>query len=214
MKKSLIAILMTTVILLSLMAPLLSIPIVQAADPSSWYKTVNGVLATDYYSLYPYETNPSLKIGFSKFGELINSDDNVGLEYGAVDPFAYPVGAGISSTVPKRMWVQGWLINITYTHRTQGARNVWACALHSDSVEYGNDWIRVEFADGWSDTYGYEDPRDPGYLIYGTGTYGATLVNGGRKSNARNFSVSMKSSGFRRSRLRPSRRSTIYDHLT
>jgi len=214
MKKSLIAILMTTVILLSLMAPLLSIPIVQAADPSSWYKTVNGVLATDYYSLYPYETNPSLKIGFSKFGELINSDDNVGLEYGAVDPFAYPVGAGISSTVPKRMWVQGWLINITYTHRTQGARNVWACALHSDSVEYGNDWIRVEFADGWSDTYGYEDPRDPGYLIYGTGTYGATLVNGGRKTNgtAVTDSIEVLYDGPRE--FIAVCRTTIYDHLT
>ena len=48
--------------------------------------TVSGVLDSDYYSLYPYETNASLKVGFSKYGELINSAANVGLEYGAVDP--------------------------------------------------------------------------------------------------------------------------------
>jgi len=182
MKKSLIAILMTAVILLSLAAPLISILPVSATDPSEWYMTVNGVLDSDYYVLYPYETDNSLKIGFSKFGELINSEDNVGLEYGEVDPYAYPVGSGISTTVPKRMWVQGWLMNISYTHRTLGARNVWATAIHADSVAYGNDWIRVDFPNDHI-VLDVEDPRDSGYLIYGTGTYGDTLVNGGRKTN-------------------------------
>jgi hypothetical protein len=173
---------MTVVILLSLAAPLIAILPVKAADPSDWYMTVNGVLDSDYYSLYPYETADSLKVGFSKYGELINSAANVGLEYGDVDPFAYPVGSSVSPTVPKRMWVQGWLINITYTHRTLGARNVWATAIHADSVAYGNDWIRVDFP---NDHIGadVEDPRDSGYLIYGDGAYGSTLVHGGRKTN-------------------------------
>ncbi|MEM3105113.1 MAG: hypothetical protein QXD69_06390, partial [Candidatus Bathyarchaeia archaeon] len=42
------------VMLLSLLAPILLIQPVSAADPAYWYITVNGVLTTDYYSLYPY----------------------------------------------------------------------------------------------------------------------------------------------------------------
>jgi len=115
MKKSLIAIVMTAVILFSMILPLISVPSVKAAvDPSDWYKTVSGVLDSDYYSLYPFEKNASLKIGFSKFGELINNGENVGLEFGAVDPFAPPAGSGLTQYVPKRDWLQGWLINITY----------------------------------------------------------------------------------------------------
>lgn len=181
MKKSVIGLLMTAVMMLSLATPIISTA--SAADPSEWYSTVSGVLSTDYYTLYPFEKN-NLVIGFSKFGELINSATNVALEYGEVDPYAYPAGSSETSTVPKRMWVQGWLINISYTHRTLGPRNVWAAALHSDSVNYGNDWIRVDFTNDRSTTYGLEDPRDPGYLIYdGAGSYGKTLVNGGRKTN-------------------------------
>lgn len=167
----------------SLLFPIIFTQIALATDPSDWYLTVNGVLDTDYYSLYPYETDKSLKIGFSKFGELINSDDNVGLEYGAVDPFAPAAGSVVSPMIPKRMWLQGWLMNITYYHRTLGWRNVWATALHSDSIEYGKDWIRADFTNDYSTSYGYEDPRDPGYLIYGAHTYGATLEYGGRKTN-------------------------------
>ena len=180
MKKSLIGILMTTVMLLSLAAPLLTLPV--AADDADWYMTASGVLASDYYSLYPYE-DENLVVGFSKFGELINSASNVGLEYaGAVDPYAYPAGSSISTTVPKRMWVQGWYLNVTYEHRTLGERWVWAGALHSDSVVYGNDWIRVDFNNDRSTTYGQEDFRDPGYFI-GAVPYGTTLVQGGRKTN-------------------------------
>jgi len=212
MKKSLIAILMTAVILLSLAAPLIAILPVKAADPSDWYMTVNGVLDSDYYALYPYETDASLKVGFSKFGELINSEDNVGLEYGAVDPFAFPVGSSVSPTVPKHMWVQGWFINITYAHRTKGARNVWACALHSDSTTYGNDWIRVDFP---NDHIGadVEDPRDQGYLIYGDGAYGSTLVYGGRKTNgtAVTDGIEVLYDGPRE--FIAVCRTTIYDHL-
>jgi hypothetical protein len=179
---------MTAVISLSLIAPL--ILTVQAVDPSSWYKTVPGVLNSDYYSLYPYETDASLKIGFSKFGELINLNDNTGLEYGAVDPFAPPAGSGLTSQVPKNLWLQGWLINITYTNRLLGPRNVWACAMTSDGIQYGNDWIRVDFMNDRSTTYGkvahgfQEDPTDPGSLIYGDAPYSTTpSVYGGRKTN-------------------------------
>ncbi len=212
MKKSLIAILMTAVIVLSLAAPLIAVPSAKADDAGD-YMTVNGVLDSDYYTLYPYETDNSLKVGFSKYGELINQEENVGLEYGEVDPYAFPVGSGVSSTVPKRMWVQGWLINITYTHRTLGPRNVWACAISADSVAYGNDWIRVDFNNDWSSMYGYEDPRDPGYLIYGEGTYGTTLVNGGRKTNgtAVTDGIEVLYDGPRE--FIAVCRTTIYDHL-
>jgi hypothetical protein len=146
------------------------------------YMTVSGVLDSDYYVLYPYELR-SLKIGFSKYGELINTIDNVGLEYDTVDPFAPPAGSGIGS-IPKRMWVQGWLINITYRHNTLGWRNVWAAALHSDTIGIGGPWLRVDFFGDYDPTpggFGAEDPRDPGYII---GNYAAGgPFNGGRKTN-------------------------------
>jgi len=214
MKKSLIAILMTAVMLLPLVAPMLSIQPVQAAvDPSSWYKTVPGVLNTDYYSLYPYETNTSLTLGFSKFGELINSNDNVGLQYGGVDAFAPPAGPSETVYVPKRDWLNGWFINITYHHRILGDRNVWAGALFSDATEYGNDWIRVDFAADRSTTYGVEDAKDPGSLIYGPSPYSTTpSVNGGRKTNgtAVTADINVLYDGPRE--FIAECRTTIYDH--
>ena len=183
MKKSLIGILMTTVILMALAVPLVTIPAVSAADSADWYKTVNGNLNTDAYSLYPFSTFNSLKIGFSKFGEMINSNDNVGLEYGTVDPFAPPAGSSIGSIV-KSAWLNGWLINITYYHTILAQkRTVWASAQHGDPLgaTYGGDWIRVDFLNDYSITYGEEDPRDPGYII---GNYAAGPLNyGGRKTN-------------------------------
>jgi len=179
MKKSVMAILTATIITLSLLGPMLYTPIVQAADPTAWYMTVPGVLDSDYYTLYPYESK-SLKMGFSKYGELINSADNVGLEYDEVDPFAPPTGSGIGS-IPKAMWVQGWFINITYYHTTLGTRCVWAMALHSDTHAFGGSWIRVDFDGDYSTAYGYETPTDPGYIV---GDYAAGANNfGGRKTN-------------------------------
>jgi len=209
MKKYVFGLLMTTVMLLSLAAPLVS---TVAADEADWYMTVDGVLDSDYYSLYPYDQN-SLSVGFSKYGELINSDENVGLEYNsAVDPYAFPAGSDVSATVPKRMWVQGWFMNITYTHRTVGPRNVWAGALHSDAVVYGNDWIRVDFMNDRSLTYGEEDFRDPGYFI-GAVPYGTTLVQGGRKTNgtAVTDDIEVLYDGPRE--FIAVCRTTIYDHL-
>ena len=168
-------------IAITLVAPMVSTP-VQAADPSDWYSTAEGVLDSDYYTLYPYETDKSLKIGFSKYGEMINGNENVGLEYGDVDPFAPPAGSGIGS-IPKVMWVQGWLCNITYEHMTLGHRNVWTMALFSDTHQYSGPWIRVDYADDYKPG-GFlvsEDPGDTGYYI---GDYAAGSVNyGGRKTN-------------------------------
>jgi hypothetical protein len=212
MKKSIIAILMTTIFILSMIAPAM---IVHATtDPSDWYMTTKGVLATDYYSLYPYETDTSLNVGFSKFGELINGQTNTGLEFGAVDSFAPPAGTGFTSQVPKHMWVQGWFMNITYIHRTLGPRNVWAMAMFSDSINYGNDWIRVDFSPAdRSTTYGLEDPRDPGSLIYGAAPYNSAATQyGGRKTNgtAVTEAINVLYDGPRE--FIAELRTTIYDH--
>jgi hypothetical protein len=157
------------------------------ADSDSWYTNVSGVLATDYYSLYPYNEK-SLKIGFSKFGEMIDSrpSQNVGLEYGGErDPFAPVAGTSVPESIPKEVWLNGWLINITYNHQSAGERNVWATAQHSDLVANGSDWIRVDNdwyggVSGGPTTEAAEDPRDPGLLISNP-TAGATY--GGRKTN-------------------------------
>ncbi len=180
MKKSIIAMLISAVFLLSTLTPLLTVPTAYAVDPDDWYMTVEGVLDSDTYWLYPYATDKSLKIGFSKYGEMINTKDNVGLEYGAVDPFAPPAGTPVGS-IAKTAWLQGWLVNITYFHRIHNTwRNVWATAQHSDATNFGGPWLRVDWTGDWHTTYGYEDPRDPGYEI---GNYAAGLQYGGRKTN-------------------------------
>jgi hypothetical protein len=121
--------------------------------------TVNGVLNSDYYLLYPFLTK-SFDIGFSKYGELINSSSSpssigVGMQYPgynnvgtydqslktSIDPFA-------NEMVPKNLWVNGWLVNITYRcpiFESVGSgalayRNVWAFALFSDGFTIGGNW--------------------------------------------------------------------------
>jgi hypothetical protein len=136
MKKSLMAILTATIMILSSLGPVLYIQTVQGADPANWYKTVNGVLGTDTYLLYPY-LNKSLKIGFSQFGETIDGNTKTGLLYDGIDPFAPPGGSP-----PEWQWIEGWILNITYV---QGGRykNVWALATYSDyqdSLGIGGDW--------------------------------------------------------------------------
>lgn len=179
-RKKLLSILGVSIITATLFTPMLLLQTANAVDPSSWYTNVSGVLDTDYYKLYPFKTDKSLKIGFSKFGEMIDSINNIGLEYRDRDAFAPPSGASVPPEITKNKWESGWLINITY-HGTAGMRNVWAMAQHADLLDYGKDWIRVD------DSYGYtgalteatEDPRDVGRFI-GTGV---GPVNGGRKTN-------------------------------
>jgi len=179
-KKKIPAIVATTIILLSFLMVAFEVQTTLADSITGDYAFVNGVLASDKYSLYPF-AKKSLTIGFSKYGELVDDRNNIGLEYGAVDPFAAPAGSAVGS-IPKVLWIQGWLLNISYYNIPQGKnRNVWAYAAFSDANTYGGSWIRVDFANDWSATYGWEDPRDPGYII---GNYGAGGLNfGGRKTN-------------------------------
>jgi len=101
------------------------------------YMTVEGVLASDKYVLFPFEKK-NLKIGFSKYGEMIDYDTKVGLEYGGeTDPFATN-----PSQVLEYEWVNGWVINITYIHGGE-YYNRWAFALYSDYYNensIGGDW--------------------------------------------------------------------------
>jgi hypothetical protein len=121
-------------ILATTFTPLLFTPQVQAADPEDWYHTVRGVLDTDTYALYPYWTNESLDIGFSKFGEMIDPNTGTGMNYSDRDPFA-------NEDIPIQYWINGWLIEIRYTHRTHHDRRIVAAAMFADMTGYGGDWI-------------------------------------------------------------------------
>jgi hypothetical protein len=138
MKKSLMAILTATMMMLSFLGPVLYIQIVQGADPTNWYKSVDGVLDTDTYLLYPYEAK-SLTVGFSQFGEMIDGSTKSGIIYGTTDPFAPD-----TASPPEWQWIEGWILNITYV---QGGRykNVWAMATYSDyqdSLGIGGNWTQ------------------------------------------------------------------------
>jgi hypothetical protein len=132
MKKTAIAILMTTVILVSLMAPLL---LVQATTLTANGVTVDGVLASDTYALYPY-TKENLYLGIYMYGVLIigEASPKVGLKYGIMDVFA-------NSYVPETDWSQGWYIDIHYAYKNNSLANIWAFAMYTDlSGGIGGDW--------------------------------------------------------------------------
>ncbi|MCP8307069.1 MAG: hypothetical protein H3Z49_08250, partial [archaeon] len=98
--KALMSVLVITLLLIP-MIPLmtLSFGTPAGADADNWYMTVDGVAHDDTYTLYPYfwdfTEDPedryfephSIKVGFSQFGELINSRENapgignIGLQY-------------------------------------------------------------------------------------------------------------------------------------
>ena len=149
MKKSVIAILTAAAILLSSLGPMLYTPTVRA-DEADWYTTVNGVLSSDYYTLYPYASD-SLDFGLSKFGEMIDGTGllpDVGLQYPGYevvetydqrlltsrDPFA-------NEGVPKNLWLNGWLLEARYTHRTRRDRRLLAMAMYADMTSFGGDWL-------------------------------------------------------------------------
>jgi hypothetical protein len=135
MKKSITALLLTTIFLVSAFAPLIYTNSVQG-DAASDYHTVSGVLGTDTYTLYPYAAN-SLTVGFSKYGELIDGNTKTGLSYNGTDPFA-PAGG----SPPEYQWIEGWVLNVTYV---EGGlyKNLWALATYSDyqdALGIGGSW--------------------------------------------------------------------------
>jgi hypothetical protein len=149
MKKSITAMLMTTVILLSFLGTTLLIPKAGAADPTAWYTLKNGVLSSDYYSLYPF-MNDSLDMGISKYGEMISDNGavSVGLQYPGHEVVGtYDQGLGTSRDpfanegVEKKLWLNGWLMEIRYTHRTLRDREILVMAMFADMAGYGGNWL-------------------------------------------------------------------------
>jgi hypothetical protein len=135
--KKLIGALTTVAIVAILLISLffgLNISGTNAASPFTYTPgnvTVGGVLATDGYVLFPW-VNKSLTIGFSKYGEMIDTNTVTGLDYnGKVQPTGTDPFAPFGTLIPTWQWIEGWVLNITYSSTT-GYANVWALALHSD----------------------------------------------------------------------------------
>lgn len=136
-----------------------------------------GVLHSDTYFLYPWE-DTSLNIGFSKYGEMINLEDMIGLEYDGIDAFANP-------NVPVAQYSNGWIMNIHYTDQSI-LRNVWTYAMTTDwgdALGIGGPWRQMQQnvvpgmgdlrggrrTSGWAETDDirliYEGPRKAAYLL-------------------------------------------------
>jgi hypothetical protein len=155
MKKTVIAIVMTALMVTSVLIPLLSVQ--AATTPTSNGLTVDGILKTDTYVLYPY-TKENLYLGISKYGELINGEASpkLGLKYGTMEVFANP-------HVAESDWSQGWFIDIHYADLENRYQNVWAFAMYSD----------VSGASGIGGNWQEACPGEPG-----------DAPHGGRKTNA------------------------------
>lgn len=159
------------------------IPMVFAGTPptipgNEEYMHDDGVLDSDTYILYPYEEK-SLNIGFSKYGELIDGEAGVGLEYDGVDVFANPA-------VAEWKWSNGWVMEIHYTEQNK-LRSVWAFALYSDNSDVsgiGGNWKQMQLSkdgnaagdehggrrtSGWAESDSirliYDGPRKAIYLL-------------------------------------------------
>ena len=151
-RKKAITILATIAMLTALLAPVMLMSNVQATpDPASWYMTVNGVLTTDEYALYPYFNN-STDIGFSKYGEMISYNEVTGMGVGMQYPGYEEVGTYdqtdhtsrdpfANEGILEKYWLNGWLLEARYTHRTLRDRRILAFALFGDMSGFGGDWI-------------------------------------------------------------------------
>jgi hypothetical protein len=139
-QKKLITILATiTIIAILSVSSFTQIAVSTATTYNAAKMTVNGVLASDSYVLFPYDKS-NLIVGFSKYGELINGEvgqaNGQGLEYKGLDVFANP-------HVLEEDWSQGWLIDIHYASKENVYKNVWAFAMYTDlsgSTGIGGDW--------------------------------------------------------------------------
>ncbi len=169
-----------TAIGLLVLSALLPAMMVSAVTPPTLggdYGSIDGVLGTDTYTLYPWDES-SVNVGFSKYGELINPVDGVGLEYKGIDVLANPV-------VPQSEWNNGWLMDIHWVDNGC-LQNVWAYALYSDWTATGVDgsWRQNQLsydASAPGDTHGgrrtsgwatsdpiqviYDGPRKAIYLL-------------------------------------------------
>jgi hypothetical protein len=151
-------------------------------DPD-WYMVVQGVLTTDTYDFYPW-AEQSVDFGFSKFGELIYWNDvdevGVGLQYPGwdvvetwlqeegsnhVDPFANEI-------VSQNLWLNGWFMEVRYTHRSHRDRRLLAMAMFADMTVDGNDWnngwpmgVPFTVAGGGRKTTGYAE-SEPIQVLY------------------------------------------------
>jgi hypothetical protein len=166
---------MVTILVMLMSAFAVIAPIASANEEietivSGDYLVVDGVLASDWYDLYPFEKMSS-SVGFSKYGENIAIDDSyldgegwvmadaegkalgVGLQYpgyndigtydqrlvDSVDPFC-------NEEVRVNNWINGWVIDIRYTHRTlaplEKDRHIFGFATFSDGVTNpGGPWV-------------------------------------------------------------------------
>ena len=205
--KKILSAVIVAIMLLSLAIALSAKTVEAQGEVDEEYITITGwgsPYNTSYYTLYPHALK-GLKIGISKYGELINGDENVGLEYGGeVDPFAAPAGSGIVESIPKSLWLQGWMIWIEYDHSLLGHRVVWAAAMFADGSAWGGPWLRVDFGPDDYDRNGsegdiggyvhFEDftdagkPYDPSNPLVYTGD----LSHGGRKTNGTAITKPMK----------------------
>ncbi len=124
-RKHSLTILATTLITTTILVSLLFTQLSFATNYNPDNMTVNGVLATDSYVLYPYERDQSLIWGFSKYGEMINGVAPRGLDYRGMDVFANP-------HVLEKDWVQGWFIDIHWADSQNRYNTAWAFAMYSD----------------------------------------------------------------------------------
>lgn len=144
------SILAAMLLIASTITPMLITP-VAAVHQQDWYRTIDGVLASDTYDFYPYE-NKGVSVGFSKFGENVNWDPDqnlgVGIQYPGYesvgtydqeddtsrDPFA-------NEYIDKELQINGWLMEVRYTFRGRGDRRVLTGALFADLSKSGEPWL-------------------------------------------------------------------------
>ncbi|MBD3204843.1 hypothetical protein GF319_00695, partial [Candidatus Bathyarchaeota archaeon] len=189
--KKLKSVLALTILVTSIFATF-GLQAVQAIHDPTWYNRVEGVLTSDSYDFFPYDEK-SVDFGYSKFGELIWWDDDeflgTGLQYPGIDyvgeveqydgsPSRDPFG---NEQINKDLWLNGWFMEVRYTHRSERDRRLLAMAMFADMTTSGQAWINGfdisggrDFTDspyGGRKTTGYAETEDPVILYDGPRKY-------------------------------------------
>ena len=113
---------------------------------------VQPVEAIVHMDGYYWVDGDNLDIGFSKYGEMIGYDEATGVGVGLQYPGYETVGThdqteGTSrdpfanERIRVKYWLNGWLLEVRYTHRTHHDRYILAAAMFADMTDYGGDWI-------------------------------------------------------------------------